>query len=110
MHRRDFRCYEALALKLPARTAIFYIANVGAESAAPGVPTDASNLVLKAAAAWRAAGGRAPRVRFELEKRTPAGAGMGGCSVSVLLLSNCCAALNTCRQAPQRTTPRAMLN
>ncbi len=45
---------------------------------APGVPTDASNLVLKAAAAWRAAGGRAPWVRFELEKRTPAGAGMGG--------------------------------
>jgi 4-diphosphocytidyl-2-C-methyl-D-erythritol kinase len=46
--------------------------------AAPGVPTDASNLVLKAASAWRAAGGRAPWVRFELEKRTPAGAGMGG--------------------------------
>ena len=45
---------------------------------APGVPTDASNLVLKAAAAWRAAGGRAPWVRFSLEKRTPAGAGMGG--------------------------------
>ena len=46
--------------------------------AAPGVPTDASNLVLKAAAAWRAAGGEGPRVRFVLEKRTPAGAGMGG--------------------------------
>ena len=46
--------------------------------AAPGVPTDASNLVLKAAAAWRVAGGRAPRVRFTLVKRTPAGAGMGG--------------------------------
>ncbi len=45
---------------------------------AAGVPADASNLVLKAAAAWRAAGGRAPWVRFELEKRTPAGAGMGG--------------------------------
>ncbi len=56
-------------------------AAVGADAlacAAPGVPTDASNLVLKAAAAWRAAGGRAPWVRFELEKRTPAGAGMGG--------------------------------
>jgi 4-diphosphocytidyl-2-C-methyl-D-erythritol kinase len=48
------------------------------ECDAPGVPTDASNLVLKAAAAWRAAGGRAPRVRFTLVKRTPAGAGMGG--------------------------------
>lgn len=46
--------------------------------AAPGVPTDASNLVLKAAAAWRAAGGRAPWMRFVLGKCTPAGAGMGG--------------------------------
>lgn len=48
------------------------------ECAAPGVPADASNLVLKAAAAWRAAGGIAPPMRFVLEKRTPAGAGMGG--------------------------------
>ncbi len=48
------------------------------ECAAPGVPTDGNNLVLKAAAAWRAAGGRAPAVRFVLEKRTPHGAGMGG--------------------------------
>ena len=48
------------------------------ECSAPGVPTDASNLVLKAAAAWRSAGGRAPWIRFVLEKRTPAGAGMGG--------------------------------
>ncbi len=45
---------------------------------APGVPTDASNLVLKAAAAWRSAGGQAPWMRFGLEKKTPAGAGMGG--------------------------------
>ncbi|MBK8475263.1 MAG: 4-(cytidine 5'-diphospho)-2-C-methyl-D-erythritol kinase [Opitutaceae bacterium] len=48
------------------------------ECTTPGVPTDASNLVLKAAAAWRAAGGRAPWMRFGLEKHTPAGAGMGG--------------------------------
>lgn len=45
---------------------------------APGVPTDPGNLVLRAAAAWRAAGGKAPPVRFVLEKRTPTGAGMGG--------------------------------
>jgi len=34
----------------------------------------------------------------------------GGCPVSVLWFSSCWAALNTCRQAPQRTTPRAMPN
>lgn len=44
----------------------------------PGVPTDATNLVLRAAAAWRAAGGAAPAVRFVLTKRIPAGAGLGG--------------------------------
>jgi 4-diphosphocytidyl-2-C-methyl-D-erythritol kinase len=50
------------------------------ECAAPGVPTDASNLVLKAAALFRsAAPGRAPaRVHFALEKRVPHGAGLGG--------------------------------
>lgn len=48
------------------------------ECDAPGVPTDGSNLVLKAAAAWRAAGGAVPAVRFILTKKTPSGAGMGG--------------------------------
>lgn len=47
----------------------------------PGVPTDASNLILKAAAAFRA---RLPRenqppfTHFLLRKKTPAGAGLGG--------------------------------
>lgn len=45
---------------------------------APGVPVDATNLVLRAALAWRAAGGRAPPVRFTLRKNIPAGAGLGG--------------------------------
>jgi 4-diphosphocytidyl-2-C-methyl-D-erythritol kinase len=46
----------------------------------PDVPTDASNLVLKAAAAYRKrAGADAPgAVHFILEKETPAGAGLGG--------------------------------
>lgn len=48
----------------------------------PGIPTDASNLVLKAALALRRRFPRAERgARLELTKRTPAGAGMGGGSV-----------------------------
>jgi len=49
----------------------------------PGVPVDASNLVLRAAAAFRrrsdANGGRGlPFIHFTLKKETPAGAGLGG--------------------------------
>ncbi len=44
----------------------------------PDVPLDASNLVLKAARAFRAETGWAPAVRFVLEKRIPLGAGLGG--------------------------------
>lgn len=60
----------------------------------PGVPTDGSNLVLKAAAAfaaatgWPALGG----VHFQLTKRIPAGAGLGGGS------SNAVAALRALNQ------------
>lgn len=43
-----------------------------------GVPVDATNLVLRAAQAWRAAGGEAPPVRFLLEKRVPPQSGLGG--------------------------------
>jgi 4-diphosphocytidyl-2-C-methyl-D-erythritol kinase len=47
---------------------------------APGVPVDATNLVLKAAAAFRRHAGAdaLPPVRFTLRKQTPAGAGLGG--------------------------------
>jgi 4-diphosphocytidyl-2-C-methyl-D-erythritol kinase len=50
------------------------------ECAQADVPTDASNLVLKAAAAYRKrTGADAPGpVHFILEKETPAGAGLGG--------------------------------
>jgi 4-diphosphocytidyl-2-C-methyl-D-erythritol kinase len=42
------------------------------------VPTDGSNLVLKAAKAFRAATGRPGAARFTLTKRIPMGAGLGG--------------------------------
>jgi 4-diphosphocytidyl-2-C-methyl-D-erythritol kinase len=44
----------------------------------PAVPTGEGNLVLRAAAAFRAAGGQAPALRFALTKRIPLGAGLGG--------------------------------
>lgn len=46
--------------------------------AAPGVPLDESNLVLRAARAFRTASGWTEGVRFVLEKRIPMGAGLGG--------------------------------
>lgn len=48
------------------------------ECADPAVPRDDSNLVLKAARAFRAATGGSHGVRFVLEKRIPMGAGLGG--------------------------------
>lgn len=44
----------------------------------PTVPSDGANLVLKAAAAYRAAHPAAPLGRFHLAKRIPHGAGLGG--------------------------------
>lgn len=46
--------------------------------AADGVPRDASNLVLKAAAAFRARVPAFPHAHFDLEKNIPHGAGLGG--------------------------------
>ncbi len=45
---------------------------------APGVPTDESNLVLRAARAFQLASGWTGGAHFRLEKRIPAGAGLGG--------------------------------
>lgn len=44
----------------------------------PGVPSDGSNLVLRAAALFREAHPAAPVGRFTLRKRVPHGAGLGG--------------------------------
>ena len=44
----------------------------------PGVPLDGSNLVLRAAEAFRARVPEFPFVHFDLEKRIPHGAGLGG--------------------------------
>jgi len=45
---------------------------------APGVPTDASNLALRAALALRQAAGTGRGVRITLDKRIPVAAGLGG--------------------------------
>ena len=57
----------------------------------PGVPTDGTNLVMKAVAAFRKEYPATPFVRFTLVKRTPHGAGLGGGSsdaAAALLLLN----------------------
>ncbi|HEY5078960.1 MAG TPA: 4-(cytidine 5'-diphospho)-2-C-methyl-D-erythritol kinase [Opitutaceae bacterium] len=57
----------------------------------PGVPTDSSNLVLKAAAAFTRATGWKGGGRFAIAKRIPSGAGLGGASsdaVAALLALN----------------------
>lgn len=64
---------------------------------APGVPTDASNLVLRAAAAFAEETGWRGGVRFVLEKRIPVGAGLGGGS------SNAVAALRALEQLSGHT-------
>ena len=46
----------------------------------PGVPTDESNLVIRAAQAFRAATGWAGGAHFSITKRVPSGAGLGGAS------------------------------
>lgn len=48
------------------------------ECDAPGVPTDESNLVLRARRVFREATGREDPLRIRLEKRIPHGAGLGG--------------------------------
>src|SRR3972149_11008805 len=47
-------------------------------SAAPGVPTDETNLAWRAAAALREAAGVGRGVRITLDKRIPPAAGLGG--------------------------------
>jgi len=53
-------------------------AGASLECGAEGVPTDGSNLILRAAETFAAATGWRGGVRFSLEKRIPIGAGLGG--------------------------------
>ncbi len=48
----------------------------------PDIPTDRSNIIVKAAELFFAATGIAPRARFHLEKRVPVGGGLGGGSAN----------------------------
>jgi len=61
-------------LAAPSVLASFSVAGPEARS----VPADATNLVLRAEAAWRAAGGEAPPVAWRLEKHVPPASGLGG--------------------------------
>jgi 4-diphosphocytidyl-2-C-methyl-D-erythritol kinase len=57
----------------------------------PAIPVDATNLVVRAAQAFAAASGWRGGARFAIEKRIPAGAGLGGASsdaASALLALN----------------------
>jgi 4-diphosphocytidyl-2-C-methyl-D-erythritol kinase len=77
-------------------------------SPAPGLPLDETNLVLRAARAFRAASGWGGGARFFLEKRIPVGAGLGGGS------SNATAALRAlnllaARDGGGRALPAARL-
>ncbi len=73
--------------------------------AMPGVPCDASNLVLRAAAAFRSRVPAFPFVRFDLEKKIPHGAGLGGGSsdaaAAILLMAEAAGTL-----APNAATLR----
>lgn len=68
--------------------------------AMPGVPLDASNLVLRAAAAFRSRVPAFPFVHFELEKNIPHGAGLGGGSsdaaTAILLMAEAAGTLAPC--------------
>ncbi|MBP3302404.1 MAG: 4-(cytidine 5'-diphospho)-2-C-methyl-D-erythritol kinase [Opitutales bacterium] len=68
--------------------------------AMPGVPLDAANLVLRAAAAFRSRVPAFPFVHFELEKNIPHGAGLGGGSsdaaTAILLMAEAAGTLAPC--------------
>ena len=68
-----------------------------------GVPCDSSNLVMRAAEIFRRASGRTERFAFDLQKKIPAGAGLGGGS------SNGAAALAAVNELCGNPLPMAKL-
>jgi len=70
------------------------------ECADPAVPRGEANLVLRAAAAFRAAGGQGPALHFTLTKRIPPGAGLGGGSSNAVAALRLCQAHATAPLAP----------
>jgi 4-diphosphocytidyl-2-C-methyl-D-erythritol kinase len=65
-------------VELSDRIALEDVASLELRTTAPGVPTDASNLALRAAVLLREAAGIARGVRITLDKRIPVAAGLGG--------------------------------
>lgn len=69
---------------------------------APGVPTDATNLVLRAATLFAAETGWTQAVEFDLKKQIPAGAGLGGGSGNAVATLRALALLSGRKLAPAR--------
>jgi 4-diphosphocytidyl-2-C-methyl-D-erythritol kinase len=66
------------AVELSDRVVLEDVERLELRTRAPGIPTDASNLALRAALALREAAGIERGVRITLDKRIPVAAGLGG--------------------------------
>lgn len=66
--------YDTLSFEAQNATSTLTVSGPMSE----GIPSDRRNLVLKADALWRKAGGIAPLVAWHLEKHIPAAGGLGG--------------------------------
>ena len=66
------------AVELSDRVVLDDVESLELRTTAPGIPTDASNLALRAALALRKAAGVDRGVRITLDKRIPVAAGLGG--------------------------------
>jgi len=76
-----FHAIDTLMVKLPGLADTLTITEADSfsfECHAPGVPTDETNLVVKAARAFEAALGSPLKVKIALEKKIPHGAGLAG--------------------------------
>jgi 4-diphosphocytidyl-2-C-methyl-D-erythritol kinase len=80
--RRDDGYHEIASVmqgvELSDRIVLEDVASLELKTTAPGIPTDASNLALRAAVSLREAAGLERGVRITLDKRIPVAAGLGG--------------------------------